>query len=262
MIAQITSTANQKYRYIKSLQQKKYRTQYNAFTVEGIKSVRDAVNSGWNVLLFAVSETFYREIEFAYEQSPVFILSDTIFGGLCDTKTPQGILAVLDKPERNAVGEHMRRMVYCDNVADPGNLGTIIRSADASGMDGVLLSPGCADLYSPKTVRASMGSFFHVPVYTDIMIEQLECLRRMGKRLVCGALRGETVDYTDCDLTDDVILAVGNEANGICAEVLEIADTYIKIPIVGRAESLNAAVAASLMMYESLRQRTKDTEQA
>ena len=146
----IATTKNKKYKYIKSLIQKKIRDREGVFTVEGKKSVDDAVASAYVVRLVAMSESFAQNAQYNAE---TVIVRDDLFDGLCDTKTPQGIMAVIEKKDTDFISDTEKLYVYCDNVSDPGNLGTIIRTADAAGMGGVLLSPGCADEYSPKTVR-------------------------------------------------------------------------------------------------------------
>ena len=244
----ITSSSNQKYKYFKSLQLKKARYENNEFTVEGIKSVRDAINSGCEITALIVSDRFDKGIDFG--SIPVYEVSEPLFGKLCDTKTPQGIMAVIKmydntsfKPDFNGA------YVYCDNVSDPGNLGTIIRTADAAGMSGVILSKGTADIYSPKVVRASMGSFFNITIITDRDIEDLKEYKSSGFSLLGGALTDNTVDFKECDYKKPVIIIVGNEANGISDEVLKIVKP-VKIPILGKAESLNVSVAAGILMYE------------
>ena len=145
--------------------------------------------------------------------------------------------------------------IYCDHLQDPGNLGTVIRTADAAGAGGVLLSEGCADLYSPKTVRASMGSFFYINVMTDVGEETLKEYADKGFAIYGGALHSDSIPYTEADFTKPCIIVIGNEANGISGGVLRLC-RCVKIPIMGKAESLNAGVAAAVLMYEALRQRT------
>lgn len=257
MLDVITTTKNKAYKYIKSLRLKKTRTEEKRFTVEGIKSVRDAVASGKSVHMIAVSESFYKDVSFEYPDGvKLLIFDDRIFDGLCDTQTPQGITAVLDMFDENFKADLNRLYVYCDNIQDPGNLGTIIRTADAAGFGGVLLSKGCVDLYSPKTVRSSMGSFFNIDVIREFEKQDLLNLRDMGFTLLSGALREDSKLYTDKDFTKPSVIIIGNEANGVSDEILDISE-HIIIPIYGKAESLNAAAAAAIIMYESVRQRRK-----
>ncbi len=246
----ITTTKNKKYKYIKSLLQKKMRDLEGVYTVEGKKSVDDAIASGCGVRLIAMSESF----QYDCEDIECVVVRDELFGGLCDTKSPQGIIAVIEKKDTVFSADKEKLYIYCDNVSDPGNLGTIIRTADAAGFDGVLLSPGCADAYSPKTVRSSMGSFFNIDIVTGFDYDSLFELKEKGFRLVCGALSEDSIDYTQTDFTKPTIIIVGNEANGVSRDILRECE-HIIIPIYGKAESLNVGVAASIMMYEVRRQR-------
>lgn len=247
----IATTKNKKYKYIKSLKQKKIRDAEGVFTVEGKKSVDDAIASGCSVRLVAMSESFVAEFDCTSEY---IVVRDDLFSGLCDTKTPQGIIAVIEKKEIAFTPDTEKLYIYCDTVQDPGNLGTIIRTADAAGFGGVLLSEGCADAYSPKTVRSSMGSFFNIDIITDFDYNSLFRLKEKGFNLVCGALSDDSVDYTETDFTKPTVIIVGNEANGVSEDILRKTE-HIIIPIYGKAESLNAGVAASIMMYEARRQR-------
>lgn len=253
----IRPLSNSKSKYIRSLSQKKYREEYGEYTVEGEKSVRDALNSARTVTALCVSDTFLEKGGFICpDDVPVYTAPDSEFRKMCDTKTPQGILAVIKIEEKNNFTPDLSNAyVYCDTVSDPGNLGTIIRTADAAGFGAILLSPLCADAYSPKTVRASMGSFFNIPLVTGVTYEKLGEYADMGFTVYAGALGDDTIDYRAADMTVPTIIAVGNEANGISEEVKKISKC-VKIPILGRAESLNASVAAAVLMYELLRQRT------
>lgn len=255
MISEIRGFQNPKYKLVKSLLQKKNRVKNRLYTVEGIKSVSDAVSANAEIEMIFAAESLAEMCE-QFNKYDCRIVPDNMFSGLCDTETPQGILAVIKMHrEKNFVPQKDKLYIYCDKVSDPGNLGTIIRTADAAGFGGVLLSGGCADLYSPKTVRSSMGSFFNIPVFENVSTEDIEKIKNDGFRFLCGALSENTSEYTEADFTFPTVIAVGNEANGISAEVLSIADECVKIPIFGSAESLNVGVAAAVLMYEARRQR-------
>lgn len=254
---EVTSASNAKFKYIKSLSAKKERMKHGEYTVEGKKSVSDAAASGRKISAIAVSERFFYGESFDYpENVPLIKISDGIFDRLCDTTAPQGIIAVIQM-EKNGdfVPDLKKAYVYCDGINDPGNLGTIIRTADAAGFGGVILSEGSVDLYSPKTVRSSMGSFFNIDVITGKRAEDLKRYAEMGFKLVGGALNENTVDYREIDMKAPVIIVVGNEANGISDEILQLC-TCVKIPIEGKAESLNVSVAAGILMYEVVRGKT------
>lgn len=253
----ILTTKNKKYKLIKSLLQKKSRTSERLFTVEGIKSVMDAVSSDFTIKYIVMSESFSKDnSSFASGDSDVLIVKDEIYGGLCDTSTPQGVMAVVMMKE-NPLAVYInpsKLYIYCDNINDPGNLGTIIRTADAAGFGGVFLSPGCVDLYSPKTVRSSMGSFFNIETISNFGYDALFELKKQGFNLYCGALSKDSRVYTDIDFKEPSVIVVGNEANGVSDDILNHCE-HIIIPMYGRAESLNVGVASAVLMYEAVRQR-------
>ncbi len=253
---EITSFSNAKCKYVKSLASKKARDENREYTVEGIKSVRDALASGKIVSALYVSFSFYEEQDFEYPKNiPLYKTVDRVFEKMCDTKAPQGILAVIKMDDSLFEPDIKKPYIYCDRLQDPGNLGTIIRTADAAGFDAVLLSKGCADAYSPKTVRASMGSFFNIRIVKDVTADVLARYREKGFTLIGGALGIDSTDYRRADMTKPSIIVVGNEANGISGEVLTMCEK-VKIPIAGKAESLNVSVAAAILMYELFRQRS------
>ncbi len=255
----INTTKNKKYKFIKSLQQKKTRMSEGLFVVEGKKSVTDAIDSSYEIKTIAMSESFYNENSDSFKtDAEIIVIGDMIFDGLCDTKTPQGVIAVLKMRDSDFVYDKSQLYVYCDNVSDPGNLGTIIRTADAAGFRGVLLSNDCTDPYSPKCVRSSMGSFFNIDVIENFSHKKLISLKN-ETALLCGALESDSINYTEVDFTEPCIIIVGNEANGVSQELLGVSK-HIIIPIIGGAESLNVSIAAAIMMYEAVRQRSVGNE--
>lgn len=247
---EITSINNPTVKHIKALSSKKERQKSGEYTVEGIKQVNEAIFSGKEIKLIVISEEFDIKLlsSSGYE---LYRVPSFVFEKICDTKSPQGILAVL-KQEQN---EDLKIVtnglyLYCDGISDPGNMGTLIRTADAAGFDAVLLSETCVDIYSPKVVRASMGSFFRMKVYENINASKLLSLKNDGVNLFGGALTEDTKDYREVDYCKTSIIIVGNEANGISDEVLA-GCTPVKIPIYGGAESLNVAVAGGILMYQA-----------
>ncbi len=246
MVKEITSTQNQNYKFIKSLKSKKARDKSGKYTVEGIKSVRDAIFAGADIDALVISDSCPAE----FEHSNIFRVPESLFTGLCDTETPQGVMAVINM-NREAVDLTAEKLIlYCDHVSDPGNMGTIIRICDAVDC-ALVLSEEAVDIYNPKTVRASMGSFFHTRIAGERGIDALKSLKDSGYKIFSGALGENTVDYNDADYNGKTVLVVGNEANGISDEVLAMSDKLVKIPIWGRAESLNVAVAAAILLYEA-----------
>lgn len=254
---EITASSNNRCKYVKSLSQKKTRQQYGEYAIEGKKSVTDAVTAGKTLTGMYISDTFFKNEKFSYpENVPLYKIADNVFEKICDTKSPQGILAVVKTDKAHDFEPDLSKSyIYCDCVNDPGNLGTIIRTADAAGFGGVILSEGCADPYNPKTVRSSMGSFFHISIVADFSYERLLECKEKGFSLFAGALDENTVDYRSVDMTVPAIIVAGNEANGVSDRVKDMSQC-VKIPILGDAESLNVGVASAILMYELVRQRT------
>ena len=181
---------------------------------------------------------------------PVYELPAHVLAAVCDTKTPQGIAAVVRMKEQSALGKHI---VVLDGVQDPGNVGTIIRTADAAGLDGVLLSTQCADVFSPKVLRATMGSIFRMNLRTtDDLPGELTKLREKGYSILSSQLDG-TPFYEREKVAEQFALIIGNEGNGVSEQVQQTATHRVRLPMRGGAESLNAAIAAAIMMYELMR---------
>lgn len=257
MIFNITSSKNEKFKYFKNLKQKKFRTE--EYTVEGKKSVLEALHSKRTVTAIIISQSFFNDLDFTLPEAlPCYCIPDSLFAQLSSTDTPSGIICTI-KIEKNTdfSPEINKAYIYCDKISDPGNLGTIIRTADAAGLGGVLLSPGCVELYNPKTVRSSMGSFFRMDIAENITYDKISEFQQYGFQILSGVLNEKTVEYTDVDMTLPSIIVIGNESNGVSDEIIAMSDKCIKIPILGGAESLNAAIAAAVIMYELLRQRKK-----
>ncbi len=248
MIKEIASTKNETYKYIKSLQTKKARMKNRQYTIEGIKSVRDAISAGADIAYIAVSDKLNEE----FSAENIYVIKDEIFAPLCDTDSPQGVIAVINMPKEDDRELEKDLYLLCDKVNDPGNMGTIIRICDAADC-GLLLMEDTVDIYSPKTVRASMGSFFHIKARCGLTKEDILKMKAEGYKVISGALSENTIDFKEADYSGKTIIVVGNEANGISDDILSISDTMVKIPIYGRAESLNVAVAASLLVYEAKR---------
>ena len=242
----ITSAKNAKVLAWKSLQEKKGREAQDAFLVEGPKMVRESFSSGFDLLALLIREDY--ELTFPVpEQTPVWHLSSAAFSAVSETRTPQGIAAVLSRRLNPLSG---KRFVALDAVQDPGNVGTIIRTADAAGFDGVILGKECADIFSPKVLRSTMGSVFRVGFsMPDDLPAFLRDLRTRGFSILSSQLDGELF-YNRENVSDSFVLVIGNEGNGISEAVKQEATHRLRLPMRGGAESLNAAVAAGIMMYE------------
>jgi TrmH family RNA methyltransferase len=262
---QILSGSNRLIKSVRRLSGRRQREKEQKFLVEGIRFVEEAVNSGWPLEVVLTGPGFSgpgRDELLAkvhFRGVRVVEVSAAIIAELAETESPQGILAVAAMPGREAEnlwpGQRHAALVVVDGVQDPGNLGTIIRSADAFGAGGVLLTRGTVDLYNPKTLRSTMGSVFHLPVLPNLDVEYIAgLLMRHGVSLVLGD-PGADVPLSSVDLTGPVALLVGSEARGPSGEFMRHRHIRAGIPMPGRAESLNAGVAASVMLYEMARQR-------
>ena len=249
MTEHITSLKNAKVTMWKSLKDRKGRRETGCFLVEGRKMVEEAIASAFPVDAVLVDAD--RTAEFSLPgHVPVFTMPGHVLAAVCDTKTPQGIAAVVRMADVPLNGN---RLVAMDSVQDPGNVGTIIRTADAAGFDGVILSSQCADVFSPKVLRATMGSIFRMGIrVTDDLPGMLSQMVQEGASVLSSQLDGEPF-YQRSPLSERFVLVIGSEGNGVTDEVKAVATHKVKLPMRGGAESLNAAVAAGIMMYELTR---------
>ena len=245
----LTSLKNQKVLTWRSLKEKKGREKEQSFLIEGTRMVREALSSSFRVKALLLKEGFDPGFPLPSD-IPAWLLPEHVFQSVCDTKTPQGIAAVLEIQVREASG---RLLLALDGVQDPGNVGTIIRTADAAGFDGVLLSPDCADLFSPKVLRSTMGSIFRLGFSFPVSLpDALEKLKKDGFSVLSSQLDGDSF-YARKDVASSLVLIVGNEGNGVSEAVRKVATHRLCLPMHGGAESLNAAVAAGIMMYDLTR---------
>ena len=249
MTEHITSLKNPKVTTWKSLKDRKGRKETGCFLVEGRKMVEEALASAFPVEAVLVDAERMSEFRLP-AHTPVFTMPSHVLAAVCDTKTPQGIAAVVKMAEVELRGQ---RLVAMDGVQDPGNVGTIIRTADAAGFEDVILSSQCADVFSPKVLRATMGSIFRMGVrVTDDLPGVLADMVQEGASVLSSQLDGEPF-YQRSPLNDRFVLVIGSEGNGVTDEVKAVATHKVKLPMRGGAESLNAAVAAGIMMYELTR---------
>lgn len=278
----ITSTSNPQVKELSRLMKKRRaRDEAGVFLVEGPRMIGELIaDDHWRsqILKICMSESFasgHEEKATALVQrgnryqSEIF--SDVAFVRISDTRTPQGILAVVkrrsydietvingmygEKPQ----AERQPHILVLDNLQDPGNLGTVFRTAEAAGATGIILSSDCVDIYNPKVVRSTMGAVFRMPfLYVDDLPGTIGGLKKAGIRIYAAHLEGKNA-YDREDYREGCAFLIGNEGNGLRNEVAECADCRIRIPMQGKAESLNAAVAASVLMFEVSRQRREHT---
>lgn len=275
----ISSKDNKKIKYLRSLLEKgSARKKNRQFIVEGIKLVDEALVYG-KVCEIILSESLYKEIilggliknalladngknliAYVNEANSTTVVSDAVFKTVSETINPQGVVAIVTMPEYEILNEEFLAQTYnktgkiklliLEDTADPGNLGTIMRTAEAAGVTGVIMGRGTVDIFNPKAVRSTMGSIFRLPfIYVEDVRETIRELKKYGISFYAAHLKGKQ-SYKDVKYSDKAGILIGNEARGLSPETAELADIYIIIPMQGKVESLNAAVAAALMMYE------------
>ena len=253
---EISSVHNPIVQSLRELQKAKARREQGLFLADSVKMVREAIDLGLCRTLIVErgrENDYAQEIEQAEAVGcGALLVAPSVMGALSEQKTPQGIMAtVAIRPEPESLGGSL--IVAMDGVQDPGNVGTILRTADAAGFDGALLSSACADLYSAKTLRATMGSVFRVPTLrTDDLPAALEAMKARGYAVVATELGGADF-YAHCP-HEKCVLVIGSEGRGVSENVRAAATHHLALPMRGGAESLNAAVAAGIMIYEMARQ--------
>lgn len=266
----ITSTSNQQMKQVSALLKKaKERREKKSFVVEGPKMVQE-VPVEWlkavyvseffeknpeNQMLLKELETKCKKVQAVYE-----IVADSVFKSVSDTQTPQGIMAIVSMPEytmKQLLQGEKTHLLILESIQDPGNLGTMVRTGEGAGITGVIMNKTTVDLFNPKTIRSTMGSIYRVPfMVTENLAETMVALKEKGISLYAAHLKGQHA-YDEEDYTKACGFLIGNEGNGLTDEIADLADTYIKIPMEGQVESLNAAISATLLMYEANRQRRK-----
>ena len=258
---ELTAVNNPQVKAAAELKQKKYRQQRGLFLAEGLHTVEEAVAAR------QVESIFYTAIEddrtrivleaAAEQQVKLYCVSEAVLKKIADTETPQGIIAVckMQQVKLEQLLAKGKLLLVLDRVGDPGNVGTMLRTADAAGIGGMLLLKGSVDAYAPKTVRSSMGSLFHVPVVAGISeADFIKEVHNAGYELLVTCLDGADNLY-QADLHGRLAFVMGNEANGVSEGLLAAADKRVYIPMAGRAESLNVAMAAGIAMFEALRRQ-------
>ncbi|MGI6008315.1 MAG: TrmH family RNA methyltransferase [Ruminococcus sp.] len=255
----ITSSSNRHVKRVVQLQKKrKVRNEEDCFVAEGLKMALEAPRE--RILQVYLASSFYEQhgILDGMEDVPVEIVEDRIFSQMSDTKTPQGIMCLIRQfhySEEDILNRKNPLLLILEDLQDPGNVGTVFRTAEGAGADGIILTDNCVDIYHPKTIRSTMGSVYRMPFfYAEDMDQVLAGLKERGIRTYAADLAGKNA-YDEEDYRKGTAFFIGNEGKGLSFELLEKADTRIRIPMEGKLESLNAAVAAALLVYECHRQR-------
>ena len=255
----ITSTANQQVKQLIQLNRKrKLRDERGVFVAEGLKMFQEAPRD--RIERVYVSESFFaaHRKEIDLEGIDWEMMQDSVFKAASDTQTPQGVLCIVRR-QNWELEEFLRKetplLLLLENLQDPGNLGTIVRTGEAAGVTGILMSRETVDIYNPKVIRSTMGSVFRVPfLYADDLFGALRELQKKGVRFYAAHLEGTSV-YDEEDYQAPCGFLIGNEGSGLSREIAAFADARIRIPMEGEVESLNAAVAASVLLFETARQR-------
>lgn len=276
----ITSISNPQMKHILQLQKKsKARWQQRVFVVEGPKMALEAPKE-WVEKVY-VSESYLQRMEKDFWDLKYEVVSDSVFKAISDTQTPQGILCLVKMPEytlgdlltgnlkegskgrESTAGNRKRQqkekyapqLLILESIQDPGNLGTMLRTGEGAGVSGIVMNRTTVDLFHPKVIRSTMGSLYRVPFYiTDHLPETIGKIKRQGVSVYAAHLKGQQ-SYDEPDYGKGCAFLIGNEGNGLTDETAGLADTYIRIPMAGQVESLNAAMAAGILMYEVNRQR-------
>lgn len=252
----IESKDNSLFKYTKKLKERKHRNKENKYIIEGFRLVQEAFKASCSIEYLIVNESGKDKLSdylSSYmDNIKIYEMKNDLFNQLVSTENTQGIIAVanINNSVKDIKGDFY---LLCDKVQDPGNLGTIIRTAHAAGVSAIILTKGTVDIYNDKTIRSTMGSIFYTPIIYDNNLSFLNSLKEKGFSLVATSLE-ESKNFFDEDLSGKVILSVGNEGNGISEEIFALADKKVKIPMPGGAESLNVGVATSIILFEKVRQ--------
>ncbi|MEG6586493.1 TrmH family RNA methyltransferase [Dendrosporobacter sp. 1207_IL3150] len=261
----VTSLQNTTVKLVVSLKQKKKRDEMGLFTAEGVRLIEEAVSSDWIIETCLYTEHSLNNdrvkgiINSLEDKACKMIkVSESVFDKISDTEQPQGIMIIIKK--RSYTLNHMLAsdnplIVVLDSLQDPGNLGTVIRTADAAGATSVVLTKGCTDVYASKAVRATMGSLFHLPVVSGVNQDDLiSFVSDNSINLTATSLSSSSV-YFEADFSKPVAIVFGNEGRGVSDRLLDASNNKVFIPIFGAAESLNVAASAAVILYEAVRQR-------
>ena len=259
MIMMISSKDNERVKYTKSLLKTKNRNKENKFIIEGYRILTLAIECNANLDYVFINEDFEKKSEHCdflnilkEKNIRTYKTTNKIFDELVDTENTQGILAVVGFKNRdidNNINDSHKFVLILDRIQDPGNMGTIIRTADAAGVDALINLKGCVDIYNPKVIRSTMGSIFDMNIIQATQDDALRVLKDNNFEIVSSYLNTDNY-YNTVDYTNKVALVIGNEANGVNDELISKSHTLVKIPIYGNAESLNAAISSAILMYE------------
>ena len=257
----ISSKDNELVKHIKKLKDKKYRDESNEYIVEGVKLIEEAVKENAKIKKIIVCEDTTRTYEIPTNimleiaKYECIYVTDKIFSSITQVTNPQGIMAIIEKISENKEIDFSQDIIVAlDDVQDPGNLGTILRTVDSIGLNQIVVSKETADAFNPKVVRSTMGAIFRIKIIeAEDLKETIKEIKKHRFKLMVTSLQTENSIY-DIDFNKKIIV-IGNESNGVSKEIQDMADEKAKIPMLGQTESLNASVAAGIVMYEYVRQK-------
>ena len=259
----ISSKENELIKHIKKLKDKKERDLSNEYIIEGIKLIEEAIQEKAKIKQIIIceecekAEAIPKEIMYEVARYECIYITKKLYNYLTEVKTPQGILAVIEKESNEKNIDYTQEIIVAlDGIQDPGNLGTILRTVDSIGLTQILVSKDTADSYNPKVVRSTMGAIFRVKIIECEDLEKtLKEIKKHKFEIVVTSLQTKNSIY-DIDYKKKVIV-IGNEANGVQEKIQQLADKKVKIPMLGKTESLNASVATGIILYEYVRQKLK-----
>lgn len=259
----ISSKDNETIKYIKKLKEKKYREETNCYIIEGIKLVKEAIEENAKIKYILICEDcddavkLEQNLLYDIAKNNCLYVTKKLFLSISDVTTPQGVLAVIEKKKgTEQIDYNDDIIVALDGIQDPGNLGTILRTVDSANLKQIILSKNSADPYNPKVVRSTMGAIFRVNIIeAENLAEILKEIKKHNFDVVVTSLETEESIY-NLEYKNKIIV-IGNEANGVSKEIQKIADKKVKIPMLGKTESLNASVATGIMVYEYVRGKVK-----
>lgn len=258
----ISSKDNEFVKHVKKLKEKKYRDINQEFIIEGIKLVKEAIEEKANIKNIIICDNcedsgiIPKDLMYEIAKYNCIYVTENILKTMSDVNAPQGILAIISMNNKNNEIDYSQDIIVAlDDIQDPGNLGTILRTVDSVRLNQILVSKGTADCYNPKVVRSTMGAIFRIKIIECENLEQtLKETQKNNFRIVVSSLQTKNSLY-DINFDKKVII-IGNEANGVEPQIQKIADEKIKIPMLGKTESLNASVATGVILYEYVRQKT------
>ncbi len=259
----ITSKDNEIIKHIRKLREKKYRDEENEFIIEGIKLIEEAILENATIKKIIICDDcnieendIYNNLKYEIAKLDCIYVSEKVFSYITDVKTPQGIMAIIEKKKEEEINFSEDLILVLNNIQDPGNMGTILRTADSLNLKQIIISKDSCDIYSPKVVRSTMGAIFRINIIeSSDLVKTVKEMKKHKISIVSTSLDTNKSMY-DISYKKSAII-IGNEANGVQKELQDLSDNKIIIPMIGKTESLNASVATAVVLYEAMRDKLK-----